>query len=288
MRWNKDARSTQEQRIPNWQFDQARLNLRLSLRVMPPASNNNPSALLHALQKGLMDASLPVAMGFEKRPRPMVTLGPPLPVGVPGFQEWADLVLSQATPLAKLPDRVNPHLPEGLSLLKIQEVPAHSSSALELACEARWLWEGLELLRSDAQEKIHTFLDAESFQIEKQGKCDGHKSIKKIEVRHMVLDMQIIGAQLFFSTVLHPGEALNPARLLGGIFGVPHQDIRHLTRLEVILKADERLQDSYKFETKLHNIYEDAVLLGAFGCEEIPRDDQDGDNVTDDDGLLMG
>ena len=90
---------------------------------------------------------------------------------------------------------------------------------------------------------------------------DGHKGVKRIEVRPSVLDMDWREDVLLFTMRIAPGEAPSPVKLLAGILGLEPGRIRGLRRLEILLDEDPRLEDSQKYETKLHNIYEDAVLL---------------------------
>ena len=71
------------------------------------------------------------------------------------------------------------------------------------------------------------------------------------------------GGTLHFITRLAAGEALNPVKLLAGVLGVEATTIGRLARTMVELAADPRLEAAGKYETKLHNIYEDAVLLDA-------------------------
>jgi len=76
----RDTQRAREKRIQGWQLDPQRRTLRLCLEVRKPSSDLNPSALLHILNQALLAAGMPLAMGLEKNPRPMTTLGPPLPL----------------------------------------------------------------------------------------------------------------------------------------------------------------------------------------------------------------
>jgi len=257
------AEKARGRRLQRWQLDPARRTLRIRFEVQSPASEWSPSALLHALALTLLEAGMPVAMGLEKKPRPMVTLGPPLPLGAEGLGEWADCVLREpsAIPLEDWPARLEPHTPAGLKFLEVQLVPNHSSSLLELAREARWSWHCPEELLGTAKPRLEAFRRASTFEIEKTGKVDGHKGVKRIEVRPAVLDMNWREDVLFFTMRIAPGEAPSPVKLLAGILGLEPGRIRGLRRLEVLLDEDPRLEASDRYETKLHNIYEDAVLL---------------------------
>ncbi len=283
-RWNglrlaleSAAEQARRLRLHQWHLDPSRRTFRCRFEVRSPASELNPSALLHNLVQILLEAGLPVAMGLEKTPRPMVTLGPPLPLGAEGMGEWADCVLREPSdiPAEEWPSRLNAHCPPGLKFLEAHLVPNHSSTLLELAREARWHWNCPEDLRTTARLRLEAFLRASSFEIEKTGKVDGRKGVKRLEVRAFITSMEWHEDTLAFSTRIAPGEVPSPLKLLAGILGVDPGRIKGLCRLEVLLAQDPRLCESHKYEPKLHNIYEDAVLLESDGPVRLPAEDDD-------------
>jgi hypothetical protein len=271
------AESERRRRAYQWQLDPSRRTLRFRFEVRPPASDLNPSALHHALVQTFLQAGLPVALGLEKTPRPIVALGPTLPPNTIGLGEWVDCGLREpgATPVEAWPARLASHCPPGLRFLSAHVIPNHSSSLLELAREACWRWDCPDALLQHARTRLDAFARATSYEIEKTGKVDGRKGIKRIEVRPFVLSLEWQAQALRFTTRIQAGEVPSPTKLLGGILGVDPAQITGLTRLEVILAADSRLEESHKYETKLHNIYEDAVLLESDGSAAIIEDDDD-------------
>lgn len=276
-RLEQEAQQSREKRILAWQLDPKRRTLRLRLEVLAPACDLNPSALLHALNQALLAAGVPVAMGLEKKPRPMTSLGPPLPLKVEGLGEWADCVLRGlgSLPLESLPSRVSAHCPPGLRVLSAATIPNHSSSLLELAQEGRWCWDCPVALEGHARTRLGAFLDSDSFEIEKAGKQDGAKSLKRIEVRAFVKELTWEGSRVVFTTRFKGGDAPSPLKLLAGILGIAHTDIRGLRRLGVDLGPDPRVEAPQKYEPKLHNIYEDAVLLESPGPLQVVDEDDD-------------
>ena len=65
------------------------------------------------------------------------------------------------------------------------------------------------------------------------------------------------------------------SQLLAGILELDPSSIQGLTRERVDLSEDPRLVESGKYETKLHNIYEDAVLLEGGPHIQIEDDEDD-------------
>jgi hypothetical protein len=126
-----------------------------------------------------------------------------------------------------------------------------------------------------AYERFAAFMAAESFQIEKMGKVGGQKQLKPVEVRPFVLQMAWEGTRLLFTTRLSAGEALNPVKLMAGVLALEAAQIVGLVRLGVDLAEDPRLAAAEKYETKLHNLFEDAVLLESGTHIRIIDEDDD-------------
>ena len=269
-------------RLSQWQGDPARRQLRLQFEVRGPAAAAPVSGLAAVLARALMDAGLPVAMGLEKSPRPAVQVGHPLPLQAEGHGEWADAALLEpvATPLAELPARINAHAPEGLRILQCLLVPTYASKTAELCRRAHWRWSCPPERLEAAQKRMAAFLASDRFELERTGKVDGQKAAKRVDIRPLMEDCRWAGADLLFQTRIAPGTAANPRKLLAAIMG--DLGLRELetpgpglARLRLELAEDPRLDQAEKFEPKLHNMFEDAVALGAGGNIRIVEDDDD-------------
>ncbi len=274
---------SRDRRMAQWQQDPRKRLLRLRFEVRGAATQLNPGALSAALAKAFLEAGLPIAMGLEKSPRPVLHLGHPLPLTVEGRLEWADATLREplSIPMKALPALLNHHLPEGLRVLAGEEVPTISTPVLELCVLGHWSWTCPDERLAEARRRIADFLAAERFEIEKSGKVGGRKMVKRVDVRFHVVEARWEARELCLTTHLAGGAALNPQKLLAGILDVEPTEITGLVRLEVVLARDPKLENQYRYETKLSNLYEDAVLL-----EEAPglRVEED----SDDDTLVMG
>ena len=273
-----EAALARQRRIHQWQTDARRRVLRLRVEVRHPACLLHPPALQAALAKTLFDAGLSLAMGLEKSPRPMIHMGHPLPSGVEGHSEWVDAVLREPAgiPLSELPARLRAHCPDGIVVLEALEIPNISSPVLELCHGAHWRWDCPSEHLNLAQQRLALFEAAPTFTIEKSGKVEGRKQIKHVEVRHLIHAMFWKGQSFYFSTRIAPGEAMNPVKILAGILGLESASIEGLIRERVELSEDPRLALQSKYETKLHNIYEDAVLLdGGTGVSVVEDEDDE-------------
>jgi hypothetical protein len=268
------AQRSRDRRMSTWQRDPRRCTLRLAFRTLEPLL---PSLVPGLLAQAFQDAGMAVALGLEKSPRPLVHVAHPLPPGMTGLREWADVVLRQAPTLAlpALPDALAPHLPAGCAILEARIVPNHGSPVQELAREARWDWPCPPDLAAGARGRLEAFLAAGTWTIDKAGKVDGHKVQKRLEVRHLVTGLAWEGTLLQMRTRIGPGEALNPQKLLAGLLECDPALVQGLRRREVVLGEDPRLARPEVFEPKLHNMYEDAVLLESAPAPYLLDEDDD-------------
>ena len=262
-------------RLAGWQHDARKLRVRMRYQRKGAAAERLPADFLQSLSNTFRDAGFEVALGLEKRPRPMIQLGHPLPLGTEGLQECLELVLAKPPADPDLLSALNHAAPEGIKFLSCEILPDYATPVLDLCRRAEWRWPCPEALRAEAVERVESFLASESFCIEKTGKEGGQKQVKRVEIRGRVQAMSWDGDELRFETLLDPGHALHPAKLLGGILGVDPAGIRGLVRTRLDLGADPRLDQAERFEPKLKNMFEDAVLLKAGSNLKIIEDDDD-------------
>ena len=270
-------------RMSRWQSAPERRTLRVLFQVAGAAAGLHPPALAAQLARAILDAGLPLAMGLEKTPRPAVHLAHPLPLGCPGRAELADVGFTRAAgvPETALPALINAAAPAGLQVLRCEPVPNHASPAADLCRSALWRWACPEERLGVARERVAAFLAADRFTLAKPGKTGGRKEIKEVEIRPLVRAMEWAGACLEFRTAIVSGQAPNPQKLLAAILGAEPAEITGLERLGLELAEDPRLLQADRYQPKLHNMYEDAVLLEAGSHIRIVEGD-------DDEPLLLG
>jgi len=263
-------------RMNVWQTDPDRATLRLAFALRAPACRQNPAGVISLLAWALLDAGVPLAVGLEKALRPAIHLAHPLPPMVPGDWEWADAILAQGAglPAPDLVAAINAHAAPGLRIRQCQQLPNHASPAAELCRRAHWRWACPEAWVEGARARLDAFLASERFELEKTGKIEGLKGAKVLDIRPLVEACRWDGSSLHFQTPLAAGGATNPRKLLAAILGrevAPEE----LERTGVELGEDPRLVDPDRYQPKLHNMFEDAVPLGAGDRIQIVEDDDD-------------
>ena len=257
------------------QMDARRTSVRFAYAKRPPVLDFESGDLHRILLTALRLEGLLLALDLGQHPRPLLQLGPPLPAGVGGEEEWGQAVFrlppGDAGPLLA---RLALRLPEGFVLHRWEEQPAYATAVAELADAAEWTWscppEGLE----DARSRVKTFLAAECFLWDRSGKVGGQKQEKPVDLRPLVAAMDWEGARLRVTTPMRTFGATNPLKALGAILGLAPEAIHGLVRTRLQLRADPRLAQGERFEPKLRNLYEDAVMLSG-GSNIILIEDDD-------------
>lgn len=270
------AAQAQARRAATWHLDSRRLSIRFGYAKLAPAADFDGGDLLRIFQTAFRLEGLRLALDLGHHPRPLLQMGPSLPAGVGGREEWAEAVLQRA------PDReaealvaaLNQRLPEGLCLHRWMEQPQYATPVTELAEVSEWTWPCPMERLDEARAATIRFLAEVSFPWDRTGKVGGQKREKHVDLRPMVTDMTWEGRLLRFRTPMAVFGATNPMKLLGAILSLEPGEILGLVRESLVLRRDPRLDQGERFEPKLRNLYEDAVLLSG-GSNITLVDDED-------------
>lgn len=82
------------------------------------------------LTRTLRRAGLPVAYSAGFNPKPILSFGPPLPVGVESIAEYFDLELTRALPEEEVKQALNQHLPPGMEVSTVDKLAPKTPSLM--------------------------------------------------------------------------------------------------------------------------------------------------------------
>lgn len=269
-------------REAGWQLDSRRVAVRLGYAKEEQALDFDEGDVHAILLHAFSLEGFRLALDLGKRPRPSLRLELPLPEGAGGLAEWAEVVFRPEpaeVPEASL-ERLNVRLPDGLRVHRWDPHPPYASPVGELAEASRWRWACPAELADGARRRSAEFLSAEAWLWEKGGRVEGRKQVKQLDLRPLVTDLRWEGG-ILFSTTRAGGSEANPLKIHAAILGLEPAALHGLLRLSLDLRPDPRLAQAERFEPKLKNMYEDAVLLG--GGSNITLVDED-----DDEPLRLG
>ena len=266
------ATKARQRRATLWHLDTRRVLIRFTYVKEGEAIAFDDGDLhvifLHAFRL----EGLRLVLDLGKRPRPLLTLGLPLPAGIGSRCESMDAVLArepEGDP-EDLMARLNHRIPKGLRVIQWNPLPGYASSVADLARLSHWCWDPEPELRPQLEDGVTTFLQAGEWPWER----GPAKSETTLDLRAIIPTMQWKDDALWFTTRMGAYQAFNPLKMLKAIFGLEPTRIGQVFRTGVDLDADSRLAQGERFEPKLKNMYEDAVLLGG-GSNIVLVDEED-------------
>jgi len=260
-------------RSTSWHLDSRRALMRFQYAKEGAALGFDDGDLHAIFLHAFRLEGLPLALDLGKRPRPLLNTGLPLPSGVGGLNEAMDAVLTrepQESPM-DLMARLNHRLPDGLRVHQWQPLPGYASGVCELAVLSRWRWVAPVQDRAHVEERIAAFEAVEAWPWDR----GDSKAGASLDLRPIVRDMRWEDGALCFSTLMGAFHALSPLKVLRAILDLEPTCFVGLVRTDVELKPDARLDQAERFEPKLKNMYEDAVLLGGGSNIVLVEDDDD-------------
>lgn len=273
------ASRARQRRSASWQLDSRRTSVRLHFAKEGEALGFDDGDLHALFLQAFRLGGWRLALDLGKRPRPLLSIGLPLPAGVGGQSELLDIVLNREPQDSSLDlmARLNQRLPKGLRVHQWAPLPGYASGAGELAALSHWRWEPTQEDRGHAEARLATFLAAQTWPWER----GSSKAGGTLDLRHIIQDLHWEGGALLFSTRMGAFLALNPVKALSAVLELDPSCFLGLQRTAVDLRPDPRLGQADRFEPKLKNMYEDAVLLG--GGSNLVLVDED-----DDEPIILG
>lgn len=270
------AAEARARRAAGWQLDARRAAFRFCYGKRGDVLGFDSGDLQRILLAAFRLEGFLVALDLGHHPRPLLQMGPPLPAGVAGGQEWAEVVLRRAP---GAPDGViaalHRRLPAGLRILRWEDQPAWATPVSELALASVWEWPCPTDRLEESRAAVQRFLDAETFSWQRPGKVEGQKQGKQVDLRPLVSSMAWDGAMLRFETPMGVFGATNPLKMLAAVLGREPESLEGLARTSLRLAEDPRVAQADRFEPKLRNLYEDAVLLSGGSNITIVDEDDD-------------
>ncbi|HEY6105212.1 MAG TPA: TIGR03936 family radical SAM-associated protein, partial [Anaeromyxobacteraceae bacterium] len=197
---------------------------------------------MHALIRAVRRASLPVAFSQGFHPKPRLSFGPALPVGVESLCEYVDLELMGTHQARAVGEALGAQLPEGLTLLDARAVDPRSPSLNETVRAVHYGVEFPEDWSEDSlRRRISDFQAAEQAVVlrsappkARSGKRNSKTAAPKerhIDLKELVTHLALEGPRrVAFSVRADPSGSARPAEVLACVFGdgAPPRGVRIL------------------------------------------------------------
>jgi radical SAM-linked protein len=187
---------------------------------------------MHALLRAFRRARLPMAFSQGYHPKPKVSFGPALPVGVESRCELIDLDLVGEVEAEEVEARLRPQLPEGLALESVELLPLGAPSIGEslraqhyiaVFPEDPWadgrLVDRVEAYLAQDRAVVHRTQAPKNKDRKRHQKIAGRKQ-REIDLKDIVTHVGVEGPnRVAFSLRVDPAGSARPAEVLAAIFG---------------------------------------------------------------------
>ncbi len=184
----------------------------------------------YAVSRALRRAQLPISFSEGFNPRPRLSFGPALPVGVESEAEYLDLALSEPLLPAELEERLGAQLPAGFRLVEVGEIP-RNATALQAAIEAFEYRVAFPAgFACDLPAAVAAFAangatisrerPASKSKGTRRGARHAHAQVKEVDLKAIVGDLVVDGArEVTFRVRNDPGGSARPTEVIAAVFG---------------------------------------------------------------------
>jgi radical SAM family uncharacterized protein/radical SAM-linked protein len=186
---------------------------------------------MHAMLRALRRAGLPLAWSQGFHPKPRVSLGPALPVGVESECEMIDVELCGAMEAAEVASRLGPQLPEGLPLLDVQPLPVGAESIAAATRAVHYVvdFTGERWTEAALADRVGRFHEAARVLVSRASPA-GAKPVRgqkiaagkkrEIDLKEIVTHLATEGqGRVAFSLRADPSGSARPSEVLAAVFG---------------------------------------------------------------------
>jgi radical SAM family uncharacterized protein/radical SAM-linked protein len=188
--------------------------------------------LMHTLLRAIRRAGLPVAFSQGYHPKPRVSFGPALPVGIESLCEHLDLELSGPSDAREVGERLGRELPQGLTVMSAEPIDRRTLSISEAQRSVHYraefpgdIWDEEEL-----RDRVEAFLGADQAVVTRaaprKNRTRGrHQKVacgkqREIDLKRFVTHLAVEGPGVVaFSLRADPSGSAKPTEVLAAIFG---------------------------------------------------------------------
>lgn len=165
---------------------------------------------LRTFERTLRRAELPIAHSQGFNPRPQMSFGLPLSVGVTSVSEFVDLDMDERISPEEFKDKMNDNIPEGFRIIEAGYIDSKESLMSSIGAASYEVWLGLkgQASKEDLQNKIRDFLKKDSIEIEKESKG----KVKIVDIRPDIFELEISNCnveKICFLMTLSAGSVSN-------------------------------------------------------------------------------
>jgi len=205
--------------------------------------------------RALNRAEVPISYSRGYHPLPMISFGPALPVGYEGCRELADFFLREPVQPEMFQERLNPHLPPGIRIVKVYPVPLKAKAISEAVDRGVYQIKiPAELLKAETHNQtrpskpwryiLETFKERKELVVTREKRKKGTASSPaKVDIKPSILSLEwseLSSEFLEMKLILKMGNGVTakPVEVLQSLFDFNSEDLAKVkfARTEMLLK----------------------------------------------------
>lgn len=256
----ESARKRVKQGLAPHNFEQGeRRRYRMRFTKLAPISLQSHHDLLRIVPRILRRAGLPLWYSEGFNPRPVLSFGPALSLGVQSLSEYVDFALTEDLPLEDLLAKLNANTPDGFYVTAVRRLSEQDPGLSKILRGVEYLVvpdkaliqaalkdrEELDFnddlaLRRALTERCEETLAKSEFRV----KISRKQKVKEVDLRAQLVelemttgallppDMELAQSQSAFRFVLKEGDgpSIRPAEVMAAVFGID-VELHHVVRL---------------------------------------------------------
>lgn len=167
--------------------------------------------LVRAFERAMRRAGLPLAFSRGFNPHPLISPGPPLPVGVEGEREYLDVELVEELAPGEVRQRLAAELPAGLALKGVWRVPPGAPALMAAVSRASYRVEvplAKGVMEDEVRRCLQLLLDGQEVVVSRRREGKGEKAVN-IRPGIYRLCGRVKGGVLCLEMTLAAGDRLN-------------------------------------------------------------------------------
>lgn len=168
--------------------------------------------LLNLFQRAIKRADIPISYSKGFNPHQLISFAIPLPIGMNGYGEYADLNIKDEIEPEYIIKKLNNVMPEGICIINARILDNNEKNCAAALCAADYETD-LNYIKKDFNKTIESILFQKEINLEKKGR----KKVRIVDIRPLIYDIKVSDTEnrkLKFLIATGSKENLKPDLLL--------------------------------------------------------------------------
>jgi radical SAM-linked protein len=207
----------------NTQHVQTEFRFRILYTIVGRLRFLSHKELMRVMARAFRRARLPLAYSRGFHPHPLISFGPPRPVGLAGTAELLDIRLTEHWSPEQIADAAGPELPPGIVVKQVTPVDLKAKAVTASVASARYAfeWPNMSPAPQDAARDILARKEITWFRTTGKG-------TRQVDLRPGIIDMSYEPPCVVMQLALSPQMHVRPQEVLSEMTGWTDDTIRRI------------------------------------------------------------